>query len=96
MGKKLVLRDQFNLIRSHVDEPEITVITGPRQVGKTTLIRQIMEDIGNGKTTPSSLNYFNLDVSQDHRLFLRQENVVSFIKNRIPKEGKLYLFIDEI
>jgi len=96
MGKKLVLRDQFNVIRSHVDEPEITVITGPRQVGKTTLIRQIMEDIGRGKTAPANLNYFNLDVSQDHRLFLRQENVVSFIKNRIPKEGKLYLFIDEI
>jgi len=96
MGKKLVLRDQFSQIRSHVNESEITVITGPRQVGKTTLIRQIMEDIGGGKTPPANINYFNLDVSQDHQLFLRQENVVSFIKNRIPKKGKLYVFIDEI
>ncbi len=97
MDKKLVSREEFTAIRAHIDEPEITIITGPRQGGKTTIIRQIMEDLGNvNHISPSLLQYFNLDVSQDHRLFSHQEDVVQFIKNRIPEKGKLYLFIDEI
>lgn len=97
MDKKIVLRDKFKTIRAHIEEPEITIITGPRQVGKTTIIRQIMEDLGKiNHISASQLQYFNLDVSRDHRLFSHQEDVVQFIKNRMPEQGKLYLFIDEI
>ncbi|OGB87527.1 hypothetical protein A3H38_01150 [candidate division WOR-1 bacterium RIFCSPLOWO2_02_FULL_46_20] len=40
---KKVKREVFKEISSHLDKPEITLITGSRQAGKTTLLGQLKE-----------------------------------------------------
>lgn len=40
-------RKQFNLLRARVEEPRrfIQVVVGPRQIGKTTMVKQVLESI---------------------------------------------------
>jgi predicted AAA+ superfamily ATPase len=46
-GKIMYRRPLFNSIRKRLEEPRrfIQVLAGPRQTGKTTLIRQVLEDV---------------------------------------------------
>lgn len=46
--RKLHARPHAELLRSRIAEPRrfIQAVIGPRQVGKTTLVRQILEDLG--------------------------------------------------
>lgn len=40
-----IKRTIYPKIKDHLDQPEITLITGPRQAGKTTLIKQLQTDL---------------------------------------------------
>lgn len=97
MDKKLVIRQIFPRILLHLKEPEITVIVGPRQVGKTTLLfqlkKELIEEMG---VSSSSLYYFNLDVVSDQVVFRSQTDFIRFIKNRLPGNKRLYIFVDEV
>lgn len=96
-NNNLIKRDIFGAVIDHIQEKEMTVVIGPRQVGKTTLLEQIQDYLINKqKINSGSLFYFNLDVSKNLELFSKQDNVINFIKDR--KQGKdiIYLFIDEV
>ena len=96
-NKNLLKRNLFNHIVDHLQAKEMTVIIGPRQVGKTTLLEQIQKYLtGKKKINPKALFYFNLDITKDLALFSRQENVINFIKDRQRKNETMYLFIDEV
>ena len=43
MPAALVEREGFDKIAAHLQEPEITVLTGARQTGKTTLLSQLKD-----------------------------------------------------
>ena len=93
----LIKRTLFKQVFEHLKEKEMTVIIGPRQVGKTTLLEQIQDYlISDQKINPECLFYFNLDLTKNLALFKDQENVVNFIKDRQRKNEKIYLFIDEV
>ena len=47
-------------------DKKMVVLTGPRQVGKTTLARSL-------STTWADLEYFNWDSGKDRKIMLRQE-----------------------
>ncbi len=93
----MIKRDIFEPIISHLQEKEITVIIGPRQVGKTTILNQIEKHLLH-KNNISNKNIFrfNLDIATDRELFQKQEDVIAFIKNRQVNEEKMYFFIDEV
>ena len=96
MDKKLVLRQIFPKVRAHLNEEEITLIIGPRQVGKTTLITQLKDFLATqNRILPENIYYFNLDIVSDRAIFLNQSDFIQFIKNRITATNKLYIFIDE-
>ncbi|MCK5782428.1 MAG: ATP-binding protein [Flavobacteriales bacterium] len=67
---------------------EITVLTGARQVGKTTILKEIIETLDNAI-------YFNLDIEQDSIHFHSQEIFLNKIKLEVGNENA-YVFIDEI
>ena len=46
-------------ISDHISRPEMTMIVGPRQVGKTTLITEIGEEL---KLQGKKIVSFNLDI----------------------------------
>ncbi len=95
MQTKYIKRNLFNKIAKHLDNKEITLIIGPRQVGKTVLFKQLQEYlIKIKKINSSSILYFNLDIIKDRELFQNQTEFIEYIKQKSVKR-KIYIFIDE-
>ena len=74
------------------------VLTGPRQVGKTTLFRQVIQDLIQSDVPPGNILYATFD----HPLLklIGQERVLQIWREYIPpkkKDGVVtdYLFLDE-
>jgi len=71
---------------------EITIITGARQIGKTTLLKEIINDLKHkGKETL----YFNLDIEEDKRHFESQQRLLNKIELEVGRQHA-YIFVDEI
>ena len=87
----LVKRKVLDKIRPHLEKPEITVITGPRQCGKTTIMKILETELtARGNKTL----FMNLDVEEDMAHFSSQNNLLRKIELEIGSDG--YVFIDEI
>lgn len=80
----MIKRDQYSAIKSGLFKGKVIILYGPRQVGKTTLIRQLMEEV-------ASAVYLNCD-EIDIRTIL--ENKTSTELKEIFKLSKLVV-IDE-
>lgn len=92
---KIIKRNIFNTIKTHLKQKEITVLTGPRQAGKTTLLMSLRDSlIIENKISEKNIFYFNLDRFTDLDFFSSQEEVIKFIESR-KNLGTLYLFVDE-
>lgn len=70
----------------------ITVIIGPRQVGKTTLARQLQSSL---KEQGRATLFFNLDIEEDQRYFVSQEVLLQKIRLEAGTEH-VTVFIDEL
>lgn len=75
----------------HLDNPEISLIIGPRQSGKTTLMRLLREHLASQEKRSVFLNY---DLERDKPFFKTQEDLLTKIKLEIGESG--YVFLDEI
>lgn len=78
---KRVLTDN---IKSWLSRPEIIVIIGPRQTGKTFLVKNILP-----KNTNLPIEYFNFEDFETRELF--KDNPKEFIAN-ISDKKKIYVF----
>jgi len=67
---------------------EITVLIGARQVGKTTVLKEIISKLDKSM-------YFNLDIESDNVHFNSQQEFLQKIRLEFGRE-KAYIFIDEI
>jgi predicted AAA+ superfamily ATPase len=87
-----IRRKLFKEIKNHLKAKEISLIVGPRQAGKTTLMTEIMEFLN--KKGEKTL-FLNLDYENDKKFFNSQED---FIKKLDLELGgkKGFVFIDEI
>lgn len=87
----IIKRKLFPLVADHLKEKEITLITGPRQAGKTTLMKQLEADLKkNGVKTV----FLDLDRDFDRPFFDSQNRLIQKIRYEIGEKG--YVFIDEI
>ena len=93
-SKILIKRLIFPDILRHLDKPEITIITGPRQVGKTTLLGQIRTYLIQQGVSERAIYSFNLDVLSDRDLFQSQERFIAFLKERLGQD-RVYVLVDE-
>lgn len=97
MNKTLVLREIFPQIKKHLRDKEITVITGARQTGKTTLLLQLKDYlIKDKKISSRKIKIFNLDLITDLTLFRDQADFIKYLKDELRINGNLYIFIDEV
>lgn len=79
-------------LKEHLLKPEISLILGPRQAGKTTIMKRLASDLEEeGKKSV----YFNLDVIEDKQYFNSQHFLLEKIVNSIGR-GPGVVFIDEI
>jgi uncharacterized protein len=89
----MIKRSIYPELKKHLQEKEISLITGPRQAGKTTLMEILAEDIS--KTNKESI-YLNLDKEKDFEIFKSQENLTNYLKLHLGTSKRSYVFIDEI
>ncbi|PCI24800.1 hypothetical protein COB57_03450 [Candidatus Peregrinibacteria bacterium] len=87
-----IQRTQFCEISSWIGKGKILILRGPRQVGKTTLMKQLQDSLKNKKTVFITMDsqkiIESIKTSQDLYYFLEYEH------NYHPGE-ELYLFLDE-
>lgn len=92
MFMKIIKRKMFNQIKAHLSKKEISLIVGPRQVGKTTIMNEIKKFLeAEGKKTL----FLSLDYESDSIFFSSQEELLKKIELVLGKEGG-FVFIDEI
>ncbi|MBU4299077.1 AAA family ATPase, partial [Patescibacteria group bacterium] len=60
--EQIIERKLLTPILNHLKEKEITIIIGPRQVGKTTILNLLRKHLENSlKISKEDIFYFNLD-----------------------------------
>lgn len=87
----------FETLRDNLSSKQITLLTGLRRVGKTTLMKQVVEYLLiEMKVDPKFIFYVSLD---DY--LLAKNNILEIIEEyrkiqKITFSDKIYLFLDEI
>lgn len=80
----------------HLSKPEITVLSGARQVGKTFLFKKMIEHLLTEKNTrPEQIFYFNFDALELIEIFTRPADFIEFISGYGVAQHKNYIFLDE-
>lgn len=85
---KLIKREIYPELLDWLDEPEIMAIAGPRQSGKTTLLKQLKASLKGEKVV-----YLNFEDSQ--QLISFQRSPQEFIELQSAKNKKTYFLFDE-
>jgi uncharacterized protein len=88
----MIKRKILSRLQEHLLSDQITIITGPRQVGKTYLMSELQKQLQDeGKKTI----WLNLDKEEDKQRFTSQAGLLAYIELQIGKD-KATVFIDEI
>lgn len=77
------------------DNDLIKVITGVRRCGKSCLMESIAQELHENGIDDNHIVYLNLDLRK-YRKIKTADQLEKLIDERTPKEGKTYLFIDEV
>lgn len=87
-----IQRDLFGELEAHLDQKEITLLIGPRQAGKTTLLRGLIDQL---KRKGFTCLLFNLDIDTDAQFFTSQSRFLERVE--VMTGGRrAYIFIDEV
>ena len=83
-------------IKPYVNKPVIKVITGMRRVGKSYLLRLIIENFKAEKITKDNILYINKE-SLDYDFIQNYKDLNRYVKEYFKNaNGRKYLFVDEI
>jgi len=89
---KYIKRDLLDDLESHLKQQEITLITGPRQAGKTTLMLLLEQNL---KKDGIPTLFFNLDWESDRQYFETQDGFIRKIRLEVGSREAV-VFVDEI
>ena len=88
----MLRRNKQTIIAKHLSKKEFTVLIGPRQIGKSTMLKQMHDDLQLKGESVYFLNLDRKDILDD--LNLNPENIFKSCPLEIGK--KIIVFIDEI
>lgn len=88
----MIKRTLFESLKKHLNHPEISLIIGPRQAGKTTLMLHLKEYLERHGT---STLFLSLDFESDLPYFSSQQALIRKLKLEFG-DGRGHVFIDEI
>ena len=92
----MIKREEYlKNIRGFYDQDLIKVITGIRRSGKSTLLKQIIDELKESGVNKEKIIYINFeDIEMS---FIKNDmDLNSYIKKQIKDDEKYYLFFDEI
>lgn len=88
----MIKRKIITQLQNHLSSDQMTILIGPRQVGKTYLMRFLQQQLQEkGEKTV----WLNLDNEEDRKRFSSQETLLSYIELQVGKK-RAFVFIDEI
>src|SRR3989338_6830102 len=88
----MIRRNLMKELKAHLAQKEISLIVGPRQAGKTTLMRFLQQHV---QEKGQKFLWFNLDIEADRQFFDSQEKLLRKIKLEMGEVSGC-VFIDEI
>lgn len=92
----MVVRELYlERIRPFYESEMVKVITGIRRCGKSTIMRQIMDELIAKGISPQHIIYINFE-DYKYRKISTPDALYEYIEAQICDEDKYYLFIDEI
>jgi len=88
----MIKRKILSQLQEHLLSDQMTIITGPRQVGKTYLMSELQKQLQDqGKKTI----WLNLDNEEDKQKFTSQGDLLAYLELQVGSD-KATVFIDEI
>jgi len=88
----MIQRTILHEIRDHLSQPEITLISGARQVGKTTLMNMLMDDL---VKAGKRVLFLSMDFEADAPFFQSQVRLIDRIRLEFGDRPG-FVFLDEI
>ncbi len=82
-------------IRPFYHSEMVKVITGIRRCGKSTIMRQMIQELNDSKIPDNKIIYINFE-DYKYRSICNADSLYEYIEKRINEDGKYYLFFDEI
>lgn len=90
-------RELFANVKDELKSKRIIILLGARRVGKSVLLKQIIDFLIKSKVNPSSILYYSLD---DPALLTYSDNlikdIIDYYQENIAKGEKKYIFLDEV
>ncbi|MBS3772329.1 MAG: ATP-binding protein [Bacteroidales bacterium] len=88
-------------INAHLNKKEYTIITGARQVGKTTLLRQFYKELKKAGKKVFYLSLENIDVlnalnEHPEKIFQFTERPINPLETDAKSEERIFLLLDEV
>lgn len=84
-----IKRSLFKCLEKNLDRPDVLILLGARQVGKSTLMEDLMLL---AKRERRSFKFYNLEFPQDLLFFSREERQLF---DEFTRKSNTFLFIDE-
>ncbi len=95
----LIERARFSTLKKELKKDVISALIGLRRTGKTTLMRQLIDNILT-KTSPENVFYFSFDAMQREEMIVKKVIQLYYqnILKEIPEEleHKIFIFLDEV
>jgi len=93
----MIIRDDYlHKVKNYINKPVIKVITGMRRVGKSYLIKQIIEYLKESGVDNKQILYINKEFFE-FDFIENYKDLHNFVKNYFTENEKnLFLFIDEV
>ena len=82
-------------IRPFFQSEMIKVLTGIRRCGKSTIIKQIIQELQENGVPENRIIYINFEDYQ-YRKLCDADSLYEFVERKIKENGKYFLFFDEI
>ncbi len=93
--EKIYIREKYlQRIKPYIGKNVIKVLTGQRRVGKTTLLKQIIDVIKNENKEANTI-YINKE-QNEFKHIKTADDLFQYIKSQLSKNKKNYVFVDEI
>ena len=88
----MIKRIIYNDIKNHLSAPEMTVLIGPRQVGKTYLMKLLQDQLA--KRQEKTI-FLNLDIEDNKQFFVSQTALIDYIRLQAG-DTRAFVFVYEI
>lgn len=82
-------------IRPFYHSEMVKVLTGIRRCGKSTIMKQIIEELYDGGIAKENIIYINFE-DYKYRTISNADALYAYVENCIQSENKYYLLLDEI